>query len=86
MATGSVGPDATALSTLALLEARLRRLEFLLTGTSDDYGRPGPVTTSTPRTETVWGKLDALEADLARLKKANGPSGALLKDIERLSE
>ncbi|KIV85151.1 hypothetical protein PV11_00883 [Exophiala sideris] len=85
MATDPADPEVAALSTLALLETRLRRMEFLLTGTSDDHGRPLPVTRSAHNSETVWGKLDALQADLARLKKVNGPAGSLLKDIDRLS-
>ncbi|KAI1626698.1 hypothetical protein EDD37DRAFT_225294 [Exophiala viscosa] len=85
MANDPSDPEADALRSLALLETRLRRLEFLLTGTSDDYGRPIPVTRSLHNSETVLGKLDALQADLARLNKVSGPAGPLLKDIERLA-
>ena len=86
MANNPSDPEAAALRTLVLLETRLRRLEFLLTGTSDEYGKPIPVTRSTHNSETVWGKLDALEADLARLRRFNGAAGPMLKDIQGLGE
>ena len=77
-------PEAAALSTLELLETRLHRLEFLLTGASNDDGVPDQITNPPQSNETIWAKLDALEAELARLKKLSGTAGAVVRDIERL--
>ena len=77
-------PEAATHGTLALLETRLHRLEFLVAGASNDEGYPGQTTKHPPNTETLWAKLDALEAELAGLKKAGGAAGTVIQDIEQL--
>ncbi|KIX10517.1 uncharacterized protein Z518_01600 [Rhinocladiella mackenziei CBS 650.93] len=84
MATDANDPEITARATLALLETRLHRLEFLLTGSSNEDGVPHPTTKPAHSRETVWAKLDALEAELGKLKKVNGPAGTVVRDLDRL--
>lgn len=78
MTTETNDPEAVARGTLALLETRLRRLEFLLYGTSKDDAAP------LQNNETLWTKLDGLDADLNKLKRLHGPSGGVVRDVERL--
>ena len=77
-------PEATTHSTLALLETRLHRLEFLVAGTSNDDSVPDQTTKGPRNNETIWAKLDALEAELAGLKKLGGTAGTVVRDIEQL--
>ncbi|KIW27002.1 uncharacterized protein PV07_06784 [Cladophialophora immunda] len=85
MATEVQDPETAARGTLALLGTRLHRLEFLLSGASNDDGVPPPTTTPTSGSETLWARLDALEAAMAKLKKLTGTPGSVVRDIERLS-
>jgi hypothetical protein len=84
MTTDSDDPQAAARTTLLLLETRLHRLEFLLTGTSDENGIPEQVTMPQQSKETIRGRLDAVDAALGRLKRLHGPAGALIRAVERL--
>lgn len=77
-------PEAAARATLALLETRLHRLEFLLTGKSDDSGRPYSVTAPANANGTIRTKLNVLEDELKNLKNLGGPAGTVLRDIDRL--
>jgi hypothetical protein len=78
-------PEGAARGTLALLEARLHRLEFLLSGRSDDNGIPPASETPATGKDSLRSRLEALEAGLAKLKRLTGQSGGLLRDIDRLS-
>jgi hypothetical protein len=84
METGRNDAEAAARATLALLETRLHRLEFLLSGSSNEHGIPDPTTKPNQSSETVWARLDALEAELRRLKMLNGPTGKAVREIVRL--
>ena len=81
--------DSTAVvddshSNLALLELRLRRLEFLLTGSSDLDGIPGNVSPVQKSDDTVVARLSRLQASLDRLRRLEGPAGATIRDIEAI--
>lgn len=76
-----------ALATLSLLETRLRRLEFLLTGSTDLDGKPTSVPTPLQplqSKDTVTGRLRLLLQDLDKLRKTTGPAGDLVRDVESL--
>lgn len=77
-------PEVAARATLALLETRLHRLEFLLTGKSNDSGRPFSVTAPANANGTIRTKLNVLEDELKNLKNLGGPAGTVLRDIDRL--
>ncbi|KAL2401329.1 hypothetical protein ABEF93_005051 [Exophiala dermatitidis] len=85
MATNSTDPEAAALGTLALLEDRLHRLEFLLSGKSNEGGLPEPIPTPSHNNETIRAKLDSLEDRLSKLKKLDGTAGEIVQNVERLS-
>ncbi|KIW96945.1 uncharacterized protein Z519_02336 [Cladophialophora bantiana CBS 173.52] len=78
-------PEVAARGTLALLETRLHRLEFLLSGASNDDGIPPPTATTSSGSETLWARLDALDAALAKLRRLTGTPGSVVRDIEQLS-
>ena len=61
--------DTIAGATLELLEVRLRRLEYLLTGDANWAGQPKPVPRPETLDDTVARRLARLEADLERLSK-----------------
>ena len=74
----SQSPNQIAAATLARLETRLRRLEFVLGGESDGTGVPTPVTSSPKKSEeTIAAKLQGLEKGLRRLKERN----AIVRDV-----
>ncbi|KIW47133.1 uncharacterized protein PV06_02731 [Exophiala oligosperma] len=85
MATDTKDPEAAARATLALLETRLRHLEFLLKGTTDQDGIPEPATSPAHGKDTVWSRLDHLEGEFERLKKHSGAASTMIRDIEHLS-
>lgn len=84
MATDATDPEAAARSTLVALETRLRRLEFLLKGSSNEYGIPDPVRKPAQHNETVWARLDSLDSEMVKLKKLNGSAGTLIRNVEQL--
>lgn len=69
---------------LALLEIRLRRLEFLLTGQSNLDGEPYAAEKSQRSTDSVLSKLSALQVELDKLRRTHGPVGDLVRDIESI--
>ncbi|RVX69305.1 hypothetical protein B0A52_06899 [Exophiala mesophila] len=77
--------ETAARTTLALLETRLRRLEFLLNGTTNEHGVPDTLPVTTKESDMVWTKLNALDSRLASLKKIGGLAESVVADIERLS-
>jgi len=85
MTTDMNDPEAAARGTLALIEARLHRLEFLLSGDSNDDGVPPSTTAPATSSNTLKARLDTLEAGLAKLRRLTGSPGAIIRDVERLS-
>lgn len=63
------GGDAFAAETLANLESRLHNLEFLLTGSADDFGLATPASNPSTREETVTAKIVKLGKQLRKLKE-----------------
>lgn len=84
MTSNTENPEAAARGTLALLETRLRRLEFLLSGASDDQGIPNGIDKPASGSDSLRGRLDVLEAQLAKLKKLTGTPGSVVRNIDRL--
>lgn len=62
--------DAVAGATIELLEARLRRLTYLLTGATDWAGVPTTPEKPTTLDETVTRRLARLESELEKLSRA----------------
>jgi CRP-like cAMP-binding protein len=62
--------DAVAGATIELLEARLRRLTYLLTGSTDWTGVPTTPEKPTSLDETVARRLARLESELERLSRS----------------
>ncbi|KEF61630.1 uncharacterized protein A1O9_03198 [Exophiala aquamarina CBS 119918] len=85
MSVEATEPEVAARATLALLETRLHRLEFLLTGKSNESGNPPSVLQPASGNDTIRSKLNTLEDGLRNLKNLNGPAGLILRDIDRLS-
>lgn len=81
--TADAGAD---LSNLDLLAVRLRRLEFLLAGSSDVDGVPNGVIQPATHDTSVLGRLQALQSGLDRLRKDGGIGGEMIRDIEGLCE
>lgn len=77
-------PETAARATLALLETRLHRLEFLLNGTTNEHGVPDTLPAVSKESDMVWTKLNALDSRLASLKKNGGLAESVVTDIERL--
>jgi hypothetical protein len=71
-------------SSLALLEQRLRRLEFLLTGSSDLDGNPDGINVPAKSDDTVAARVARLENGLDRLRRLNGPAGEIVRDIQAI--
>jgi len=84
MSVETTDPEVAARATLALLETRLHRLEFLLTGKSNEFGKPCSVPEPTNGNDTIRAKLNSLEDGLRNLKNLEGPAGLILRDIDRL--
>jgi hypothetical protein len=66
-----------ALTTLANLESRLQYLEFLLSGCTDPFGQPLPVTKPASQDETVAVRVEKLEKQLRKLSD----SSALVRSV-----
>lgn len=82
-------PDATltALSTLSLLNLRLSRLEFLLTGTSSsqDPEHQSPALQHTvPAHQSIPSQIHTLENRLTNLKRLDGLPGSLVRMVDTL--
>lgn len=84
MAAESVTVSDDAQSNLALLQQRLRRLEFLLTGSSNLDGVPNGLQTPEKSDDTVTAKLARLQAALEHLRRLEGPAGTVVRDIEAI--
>jgi hypothetical protein len=85
MATVGTSTTAEAQSNLVLLDFRLRKLEFLLTGSSDVDGIPSHVQPSQKAEDNVVGRLSALQESLSRLMRLQGSAGAVVRKLEALS-
>ena len=92
-----LNPTLTALSTLSLLNLRLSRVEYLLTGTSDLYTQSNdhagptistdkdvPQGTTRSTTTTVPTQLRELESRLTHLKRFDGLPGSLIRMVDSL--
>lgn len=82
-------PDATltALSTLSLLNLRLSRLEFLLTGTSSsqDPEHQSPALQKTvPAHHSIPSQIHTLENRFTNLKRLDGLPGSLVRMVDTL--
>lgn len=62
--------DAVAGATIELLEARLRRLTYLITGATDWTGVPTTPEKPASLDETVSRRLARLESELERLSRS----------------
>ena len=71
-------------ASLDLLEVRLRRLEYLLSGSSSLDGVPDSVTKPASGDDAVLGRLRTLQAGLDRLRKNDGVAGEMVRDVETL--
>jgi hypothetical protein len=72
--------ETEALTTLTLLESRLQRLEFLLSGSADSNGIPEVMTRPAKSDDTIASRLKALEEDLTQLTA----NSTLVQDMLRL--
>ncbi len=66
----SLESEAVASATIELLEARLRRLSYLLTGGSDWTGVPATPEKPASHDETVSRRLVHLERELEKLSRS----------------
>lgn len=80
----AVEPDI-ADGSLPLLQQRLRRIEFVLTGNSDLDGLPQGASKTERSDETIIAKLHALQSNLDRLRRQDGVAGTLIREVESLS-
>ena len=76
-ADGASDANATHV-TLDLLAVRLRRLEFLLSGSSDLDGLPDGIEKPSKHDESVMGRLRTLQSGLEKLRKDSGVTGELV--------
>ena len=74
--------EIDALTTLGLLDDRLRRLEYLVTGAANPYSTASNVITPVHANETVSACLEQLENDLQKLRRKNG----LVEEVLRLRQ
>ena len=71
-------------TTLSLLEVRLRRLEFLLSGSADLDGYPSAIRTPAAGTANVLARLSRLEKDLNKVSRSDSIAGEIISDIEAI--
>ncbi|PYH41680.1 putative nuclear distribution protein RO10 [Aspergillus saccharolyticus JOP 1030-1] len=74
--------DTVAGATIELLETRLRRLTFLLTGDANWTGEPTPPTKPASLDDSISRRLLRLEKDLERLSRNN----SAVRDVLRLHD
>ena len=84
MAAESELPVGGPQSNLALLELRLRRLEFLLTGSSAVDGLPDGIDPPQKSDDTISARLARLQVSLDRLRRLDGPAGGVVRELEAL--
>ena len=82
MAAEAATASDDSASNLALLDLRLRRLDFLLTGSSNLDGIPEKAAAPPKSDDTVSGKLVRLQSSLDRLRRLDTPAGSLVREIE----
>ena len=82
MATDGQSVPGDSQSNLVLLQHRLRRLEFLLTGSSDLDGTPDGINVPQKSDDTVAAKLGRLQSSLDRLRRLDGTAGFVVREVE----
>ncbi|KAL4943414.1 hypothetical protein BDV06DRAFT_221252 [Aspergillus oleicola] len=78
--------ESTTLSTLTLLESRLQRLTYLLTGDTSWTGVPEPPSKPKDIDETVARRLEKLERDLEGLRRKESLVGEVLGVYDRFPD
>ncbi|KAL4800214.1 hypothetical protein BDV19DRAFT_384574 [Aspergillus venezuelensis] len=78
--------ESTTLNTLTLLETRLNRLTYLLTGDTTWSGVPEPPSKPKNLDETVARRLEKLERDLEKLREREGVVGDVLGVYDRFPD
>lgn len=86
MTTGNDTNVEITTGSIPLLAHRLQRLEFLLTGSSDLDGKPSIVPKPASSDETVASQLASLQRNLGKLRRGEGQSSDLIRDVEALSK
>lgn len=84
MAAAADESTSNASSSLELLQVRLRRLEFLLNGTSTSDGIPEHASKPQDTENSVLRRLNTTQDEFARLKRDDGVLGEMIRDLETL--
>jgi hypothetical protein len=84
MAQGALDDSSKTGASLDLLQVRLRRLEFLLSGASDVDGNPAGAVRSRDGDATVLARLESLSAGLSKVRKGDDPVAGMLNGIEAI--
>lgn len=84
MALEGADTSQEAEKSVVLLQQRLRRLEFLLTGSTDLDGIPNGLRAPEKSDDTVSTKLAGLKAALDKLRRLEGTGGTLVRDLEAI--
>jgi hypothetical protein len=84
MAAEAPRGEDNAASSLDLLAVRLRRIEFLLSGSSDLDGIPNGMKKPASQEESVVRRLQALQVGLDKLRRNNAVAGEMIRDVEAL--
>lgn len=71
-------------ASLDLLQIRLRRLEFLLSGTSSLDGLPDAATRPDDSNTNVLARLDAIQNGLNKLRRSGDVVGEMIGDVESI--
>jgi hypothetical protein len=84
MAASTMNDAQLTRGSLDLLEVRLRRLEFLLSGSSNLDGVPNGVVRAQRSEDTLPEQLRSLQASLDQLRKGDGVAGEMIRDVEAI--
>ena len=84
MAVQDFGEADNTQSNLVLLELRLRRLEFLTTGSGNLDGIPDGLRVPERHDDTVTAKLAELQKSLERLRRLEGSGGFVIRETEAI--
>jgi hypothetical protein len=84
MAQGALKDSSDANASLDLLQVRLRRLEFLLSGASDVDGSPAAAVRPLDGDATVIARLENLRTGLSKVRKSDDVVARILNDVEAI--